>query len=577
MDDFTPAERERLAPFFSNVDRPVFGLQLPQEVAGALFSRYSRSAKDLRRTFLDEFLGDADLSPVLGASAPASRDDPAVRRARAFYERVLIGYGDDSVAQLGGAHVACEGISNVAAKHLEDARIGIAPLEKSTRYVRFDRKDAAGRYPYFVEPTIAGSRHAQDYHDLMELLFDAYARQMEPMIEHVRKSLPLEETELRNPRTGGPVTYAEARRDKDLARWAEAAYRATVRAHACDVLRGYLPAATRTNVGLFGVGQAFEHLLSKLYSSDLAELRNLGSAIHGELDTLIPSFVKRAKPSPYLSDTFRATRSLAEELAAAVIREAPAITPVDNDHRAEVTLVDYDDQAEERVVAAILYPHTRHTLSQLRELAARMTEPRKREVLDAYMNSRGHRREKPGRALEQVYYTFDIIGNLGAYRDLQRHRLLSQERQDFTTAHRYDTPQEIREANFYDDFRRCMDRAAEVHDRIRADHPREAQYVVPFAYRTRWYMKMNLREAVHVGELRTMPQGHPDYRQIVQKMWDLIAEKHPTLAGYAKFIDRNKYRLGRLTAEVRTEFKRSTWSKQLSLPFPATGNRSVRQ
>ncbi len=567
MTDFTPAERERLAPFFSNVDRPVFGLHLPQEVAGALFSRYSRSAKDLRRTFLDEFLGDADLSPVLGAHGPASRDDPAVRRARAFYERVLIGYGDDSVAQLGGAHVACEEISNVAAKHLEDARIGIAPLEKSTRYVRFDRKDAAGRYLYFVEPTIAKSKHAQDYRELMELLFTAYAQQMEPMIEHVRKSLPLEETELRNPRTGAPVTYAEARRDEELARWAETAYRATVRAHACDVLRGYLPAATRTNVGLFGVGQAFEHLLSKFYSSDLAELRNLGSAIHRELDTLIPSFVKRAKPSPYLSDTFRQTRSLAEELVTEPVRQVAGMEVVDGmaegraadpDRQAPaVTLLDYDDRAEEKVIAAILYPHTRHPLSQLRELAAQMPEARKQAVLDAYMKSRGHRREKPGRALEQVDYTFDVIGNLGAYRDLQRHRLLSQERQDFTTDHGYDTPPEIDEAGFGDDFRRCMDRAAEVHDRIRADHPREAQYAAPFAYRTRWYMKMNLREAVHIGELRTMPQGHPDYRRIVQDMWRRIASVHPRLAGYAKFIDWNTYRLGRLAAEIRTEFKRS--------------------
>ena len=565
MQDFTPAECQRLTPFFSNVDRPIFGLKLPQEVAGALFSRYSRSAKDLRRTFLDEFLGDADLSPALGSPVPVTGDDPAVRRARAFYERVLIGYGDDSVAQLGGAHVACEEISNVAAKHLEDARIGIAPLEKSTRYVRFDRRDTAGQYLYFVEPKIAESKHAQDYHDLMERLFETYSRQMEPMIKHVRRSLPLKKTELRNPRTGAPVTYAEALRDKKLARWAKTAYRATVRAHACDVLRGYLPAATRTNVGLFGVGQAFEYLLSKLYSNDLAEMQNLGAAIHGELDTLIPSFVKRAQPSPYLSDTFRKTRSLAEDLVTEPDRQAPA-----------VTLVDYDDRAEERVIAAILYPHTRHPLSQLRELAARMPEARKQEILDAYMKSRRHRREKPGRALEQVYYTFDVIGNLGAYRDLQRHRLLSQERQDFTTAHGYDPPPpEIDEAGFGDEFRSCMKHAAEVHDRIRADHPREAQYVVPFAYRTRWYMKMNLREAVHIGELRTMPQGHPDYRLIVQDMWRQITEVHPRLASYAKFIDQKTYHLGRLAAEIRTEFN---WSKrQLSLPFLATGNSSVRQ
>ena len=546
MENFTPAERERLARFFTNVDRPVFGLRLPQEVAGALFSRYSRSAKDLRRTFLDEFLRDEDLSAALDTPAAAGRDDPAVRRARAFYERVLIGYGDDSVAQLGGAHVACEDISNVAAKALEDARIGMAPLEKSTRYVRFDRKDASGRHLFFIEPTLARSRHGEAYLELMELLFDTYSRQMEPMIEHVRKSVPLEETELRHPGTGDAVTYAEARKDEKLARWAETAYRSTVRAHACDILRGYLPAATRTNVGLFGVGQAFEYLLSKCHSSDLAELRDLGGAMRRELDTLIPSFVKRAQPSPYLSETFSRTRALAEELVTEPVREGPS-----------VTLVDHDGQAEERIIAAVLYPHATHPLPQLRELAARLPDERKQAVLDAYMKGRRHRREKPGRALEQVYYTFDIIGNLGAYRDLQRHRLLSQERQDFTTAHGYDTPPEIAEAGFDGEYRRCMDRAAELHERIRGDHPREAQYVVPFAYRTRWYMKMNLREAVHIGELRTMPQGHPDYRSITQEMWRQIAAVHPRLAGYARFIDWKTYRLGRLASELRTEFKKS--------------------
>ena len=547
MDTFTPAERHRLAPYFTNVDRPVFGLRLPQEVAGALFSRYSRSARDLRRTFLDEFLGEAGLSEVLDRPAAAGRDDPAVRRARAFYDRVLIGYGDDSVAQLGGAHIACEGISNVAAKVLEDARIGIAPLEKSTRYVRFDRKDPSGRHLYFMEPTLAESRHGQACRELMELLFETYSQQMEPMIEHVSRSVPLEETELRHPRTGGTVRYAEARKDETLVRWAEAAYRSTVRAHACDILRGYLPAATRTNVGLFGVGQAFEYLLSKCYSSDLAELRDLGGAIHGELETIIPSFVKRARRSPYLSETFSRTRALTGAIATEPPREGPA-----------VTLVDHDDRAEERIIAAILYPHATQPLSQLRELAARMPDERKQEVLDTYMKSRRHRREKPGRALEQVYYTFDIVGNLGAYRDLQRHRLLSQERQDFTTVHGYDTPPEIDEAGFGDPYRRCMDRAAEVFESVRADHPREAQYVVPFAYRTRWYMKMNLREAVHIGELRTMPQGHPDYRLITQEMWRQIGAVHPRLAGYARFIDWETYRLGRLASELRTEFKKSS-------------------
>jgi thymidylate synthase ThyX len=264
--EFTAEEKSRLAPFFTNLDRSTFGLKLPQEVAGALFSRYSRSTKSLRRTFLDEFLGDPalGLSDLLGGQTDPADDSAALKKARAFYERVLVGYGDDSVAQLGGAHLACENISNVAAKLLEDARIGIAPLEKSTRYVRFDQKDAAGNYLFCREPKIIASRHRDAYLEVMNLLFETYSKQMEPMLKHVAQSLPIEQLEVRDPVSGKGLSYAEAAKDERLKRWAETAYRATVRAQACDVLRSYLPAATVTNVGMFGVGQAFEYLLSKL-------------------------------------------------------------------------------------------------------------------------------------------------------------------------------------------------------------------------------------------------------------------------------------------------------------------------
>ena len=200
--EFTADEEKRLRPFFTNLDRSTFGLKLPQEVAGALFSRYSRSAKSLRRTFLDEFLGDPELGlkDLLGDRAPRSDDSARSKKARAFYERVLVGYGDDSVAQLGGAHIACENISNVAAKLLEDARIGIAPLEKSTRYVRFDQKDAAGNYLFYREPKIMASRHGDAYLEVMNLLFETYSRQMEPMLASIAKALPIEQVEVRDPR-----------------------------------------------------------------------------------------------------------------------------------------------------------------------------------------------------------------------------------------------------------------------------------------------------------------------------------------------------------------------------------------
>jgi thymidylate synthase ThyX len=548
--EFTPEEQARLAPFFTNLERSTFGLKLPQEVAGALFSRYSRSMKSLRRTFLDEFLGDPalGLSDLLPGQAEPAADNAVLKKARAFYERVLVGYGDDSVAQLGGAHLACENISNVAAKFLEDARIGIAPLEKSTRYVRFDQKDAAGNYLFYREPKIMASRHRDAYLEVMNLLFDTYSRQMEPMLASIAKALPIEQLEVRDPSSGKSLSYSESQKDDRLRRWAETAYRATVRAHACDVLRSYLPAATLTNVGMFGVGQAFEYLISKFYSHDLSEIKELASAMHGELNQLIPSFVKRAQLNEYLVGTGAAAKALAAR--SAPINPAATSEPV--------ALTDCDDTAEEKIIAAILYSNARHPLAQLRQIASAMSADERRQILTEHFAKRRHRRDKLSRAFENVYYTFDILGNLGLYRDLQRHRILTQERQDFTTVHGYDTPPEIEEAGFKNKFDDCMKRAADLYERIYTDLPSEAQYVVPFGYKLRWYMKMNLREALHMVELRTMPQGHPDYRFICQEMWRKIQEVHPALAEAGKFIDWQRYRLGRLQSEMRTEFKKST-------------------
>jgi thymidylate synthase ThyX len=553
--EFTIEEENRLRPFFTNLERSVFGLKLPQEVAGALFSRYSRSTKSLRRTFLDEFLGDPELGlkDLLGNENPASDGSTALKKARAFYERVLVGYGDDSVAQLGGAHLACENISNVAAKVLEDARIGIAPLEKSTRYVRFDQKDAAGQYLFYREPKIMASRHRDSYLEVMNLLFETYSKQMEPMLECVARLLPIEQLEVRDPSSGKALPYTETQKDERLRRWAETAYRATVRAHACDVLRSYLPAATLTNVGMFGVGQAFEYLLSKFYSHELSEAKELGKAMHGEVNQLIPSFVKRAQLNEYLAETSAAAKALAAKSA--------NVRPLDT--KEPVTLIEYDGAAEEKIIAAMLYAHSRHPLEQLRQIAAKMSPENRRQILAEYFGKRRHRRDKLSRAFENVYYTFDILGNLGLYRDLHRHRILTQERQDFTTVHGYDTPPEIEEAGFKNEFDDCMKRAADLYAEIFADLPSEAQYVVPFAYKIRWYMKMNLREALHMCELRTMPQGHPDYRFICQEMWRKIHDVHPTLAESGKFIDWQKYRLGRLQSEMRTEYKKSALDSEL--------------
>lgn len=539
---FTPDGQARLSPFFTNLDRDVFGLKLPQEVAGALFSRYSRSAKSLREVFLEEFAGNLDAY----RTAAAQEDDASLKKAREFYDRVLIGYGDDSVAQLGGAHLACENISNVAANLIEDARIGIAPLEKSTRYVRFDRKDARGRYLFVEEAVIAASPHAERYRALMDRLFGTYASQMEPTLAHVERAMPLEAMEFTHPKSGEPVRYGALTDEADR-RWADRAYRATVRAHACDLLRGYLPMATKTNVGLFGVGQAFEHLLNKGHSSPLAEMRSLADAIHRELNGLIPSFVKRAQPNPYWQQSASALGRLAGQIEPAALAPQPFGS----------TLVDYDPQAEEKVLAGLLYPHTSQPLTALRARVARMDGDARRRLLADALGGRRHRRDKPGRALEQAVYTFDLCCNIGSYRDLHRHRIVTKERQAFTVEHGCDLPPELAECGFDGEWARVMDDAAELYRLIARDHPLEAQYVVPFAYRVRWMMTVNLRELYHIAELRTMPQGHPDYRRLVQELWRQVEAVHPLLAEHATFVNREAYRMGRLQSELRTEYKKS--------------------
>jgi thymidylate synthase ThyX len=542
--EFTREEADVLRRFFTNVDASVFGLRLPQEVSGALFSRYSRTAKSLRRVFLDEFLGEHGLAEgLLGGSAPD--DGESLKRARAFYDRVLVGYGDDSVAQLGAAHVAVERASNVAAQVLEDARVGISFLEKSTRYVRFDQKDAAGDFLWHREETLLASRHGSAFRGLMDRLFETYAAQIDPMIRHIEEILPIETVEVRHPKTGEPLPWRDVEKDEELLRAARRAYGATVRAHACDVMRSYLPGATLTNLGVFATGQAFEHLLNRLYASLLPECRALGGAMHAELSALIPSFVKRAKKSDWLV-----------ALDAGARETARRVVPSGSAPAGAVTLLDFDPDGPAKVLAALLYPHADRPLADVRARVAAMPEEERAALHAGLAAARRSRRDKPPRALEETSYTFDLLGNFGIYRDLHRHRLLSQERQPFTTENGFETPPEILESGCGAEFRARMEEAHELHEAVVRDHPHLAPYVVPFAFRVRWRVTLNLREAVHLCELRSMPQGHPDYRLLVQEMWRQIESVHPALGAWGAFVNRDTYRLGRLQSELRTEYRR---------------------
>jgi len=522
VETFTAEERLQLAPYFTNLDSPVFALRnLPEVVKGALFARYSRSPKSLRRLFLDEFLDH------VGASTSPST--VGFERADKLYERVFDDYGDDSVAQLGGAHLACEGASNLLTKILEWGRL-MAYLEQSTRYIPYNDQ-RGGDWRYLIPTELDGHRLRDTYKQTLDHAFATYARWIAPMERHFAALHPKQPTD------------------------SDAVYNRTIRAKALDTLRGLLPAATQSNVGLFGTGQAYEALLLRMRMHPLAEARAYADLMLAELRKVIPSFLKRVdrsdrggRWSAYLRDVAAQTEALASGLLADV-----GAAPCD-----EVTLTDFDRDGEIKVVAAALYAHTQLPDAQLQTLARGLDAEQRAAVLRAYVGERENRRHKPGRAFERTSYRFDILTDYGAFRDLQRHRLLTLEWQALRPDHGFAVAEAISEAGALADWQHVMNQSAELHQQLAAaGFNAVAPYAVSMAYRVRFYMEMNAREAMHTIELRTAPQGHPAYRRVCQAMHRLIAEQagHRAIAAAMKFTDHSAVDLERLQAERAREQK----------------------
>ena len=521
-EQFTDEERARLAPYFTNLDGHVFALtNLPETVKGALFARYSRSPKSLRRLFLDEFAGQV--------SEPGSASQVGLERAEKLYARVFNEYGDDSVAQLGGAHVACEYVSNILTKVLERGRL-MAYLEQSTRYVPYTDK-LHGRWRYHVPAELGAGDLRERYVRTMDAAFGTYARWIPAMQAHF---------ESRHPRNAA---------DSD------AVHRAAIRAKALDTLRGMLPAATQSNVGIYGTGQAFEMLLLRMRATPLAEVRACADQMLGELRKVIPAFLTRVDQP----DRGGRWREYLEDVRRRTEREAELLAGADAEPREEVTLTEFDPDGETKVVAAALYAVSDLPDDQLLDLARRLSADERARVLRAAVGERGNRRHKPGRAFERTAYRFDVLTDYGAFRDLQRHRLLTIEWQALTTRHGYTEPDAIREAGAGDDWQRVMDASAELYEAmVSRGLKAAAQYPVAMAYRIRFYMEVNAREAMHLIELRTAPQGHPAYRRVCQQMHHRIAEQagHRAIADAMRFVDHSEVELERLNAERALERRR---------------------
>ena len=406
----------------------------------------------------------------------------------------------------------------------------MAYLEQSTRYVPYTNRPD-GQRRYLIPRELEGHALRDQYLSTMDTAFETYDRWLEPAQEHFRRR------------------YPKAVGDSDVV------HRAAIRAKALDTLRGLLPAATRSNVGIFGSGQAFEHLLLQLKSHPLAEARNCAEQMLPELRKLIPAFLTRVdrqnrgvRWSAYLAETRRETRTIAGRLLERVAPES----------RPEVVLTDFDPDGEVKVVAAALYESSRLPDDQLLNIVRRMDVATRASVLRAYVGHRENRRHRPGRAFERTSYCFDLLSDYGAFRDLQRHRLLTIEWQELSADHGYTEPAAIAEIGAADDWRLVMERTHGLHDALGRESSTLAQYVVPMAYRIRYRMQMNAREAMHVLELRTAPQGHPAYRRVCQRMHRLIAEHagHHAIADAMVFTDHSEVELERLGAERKIEERR---------------------
>lgn len=517
---FSPEEAARLRPYVTNLDRPVFALRnLPEVVKGALFARYSRTAKTLRRLLLDEFLDSAG-----GVQDPSAGQ----ARAEALYDKVFLEFGDDSVAQLGGVHLACEGVSNLLSKALEWGRLA-SYLEQSTRYVPYTDKPG-GRYKYHIPEGLGPL--APRYRALMEQAFDRYAAWL-PRMEAYFEALHPPEGE------------------------ADRAYRAAIRAKALDSVRGMLPAATRSNLGIYASGQAYENLLLRLFAAPEPEFQAFGRLILSELREVIPAFMTRVDlparggaTTAYLKERRSEMQALSQELG---------LTAAEPSEGA-VRLLDFDPDGELKVVAAALFSVSGASEATLLKRARAMSAAERARVLEAYVGRRDNRRHRPGRALERTDYRFEIVGDYGAFRDLQRHRLLSLEWQPLSTRLGYTLPEALAEAGGEADFKALIDEAAETYEALMELAPEAAPYAVPMACRLRYVLQLNAREAMHLIELRSAPQGHESYRRVAQAMHRAIEGVHPSLAAAMQHVNHEDVALERIAAERRLDARRAARS-----------------
>ena len=531
--DFTPgnwSDRDRhfLEAFASNPDGIVSVLRnLPPEITGALCSRASRAAGSLLEVLLKEYIypiingDDRKLAAELENTVQFLKEHGFKhslnnQRAQAFYSKWLSQYGDDSIAQVTGTHIVLWGISQVAMKFVEDQRIGLEPIEKSTRYVNFGSK-VGGKYLYYVpKPALERLGLLEEYKKTMDSLFDAYVALLPPLEGWLRKTFD----------------------EKD----------SILEKKAFDTLRGLLPMATLGQVAFRGNAQAFEYVINRTARHSLGELRWLSQEVKRELDKEIPSLLLRVAEEKsgdyqsYLNERYGAVRAFVGETT-----PEPVARP-------EVRLVECDPESELKILAGIIFQQTHGRWDQAVAKAKALNDNDKRDLFGRYLSKRTARWQKVGRAFENAYMRFEIAMDIGSYRDLHRHRMMTQERQRFSTLHGYSVPVELEQAGLAGPFQEALEKANHLFLKIEPHDAELAQYVVPLAYRMRFYQWQNFRQLFWETELRTVSQGHPDYRFIEQEKYRLVKEKFPLIASFM-LVDTHEYAIARRGTEEQIAAK----------------------
>jgi thymidylate synthase ThyX len=523
IERLSECERERLGPHVSNLDEPVFALvNLPETVKGALFARYSRYPGTLRRMFLDEFADSLPQSPLACGAAEGTH-------AAGLYERIFVGYGDDSVAQLGGAHVACEWVSNVLTKLLQRPRLG-AYLEQSTRYIAYDRPiEGTSRYRYYRDADLG-----EGYERAMDEIFDVYSAAIPRVMAWAAE---------RYPAAAGESVKAHER---------------AIKAKALDLLRGLLPAASLSHMGIFATGQTYEQLILHLLAHPLPEARHYGSMILRAVQDVMPSFVSRVerpeRGGEWVSYLERRAQS-GERWAARLGLDR---RPGDDGAGGPSVRLTHHDGDEDLLLAALLFEAAGVDERATRAALAGLGPGERAELLGDLTGGRANRRHRPGRGLESLRYRFEIVSDYGAFRDLQRHRMLTCQWQTLTPDLGAGVPEEVDAAGVGDDFRRALDVSRTAYERLLdAGHDRRAaMYALCLGYRLRYVLDLNAREAMQLVELRSGREGHPAYRAIAHAMHEHIAAVHPAVAAAMTHLDREtEPRLERIVSELRTQAK----------------------